>query len=321
MPPEAAPQVDVTLADPTATPQAAPRAERRPFRVMPPSEGGQSAAAPDAEPAADGGTPAPAKPAENPDQKYASLSKRVADQERALRKSAQERKTEQAELSRLRDLEAKLKADPYSVIDPDVLTQRVLKGVEKPKPEEKALSEAELARKELADLKAAMAEKEAKGERQALLSGLAQEMAGREDLAFSTWLGKPEELLTRIEKFKAEHGEATPEDAEQIAAELESEVRESVLEQLRDGVKRVPKLREAVLELAKSLAPKSESEPDQRVSDGQTRSAAPVLRSKTLSTSQAATVSERAAPSKTTRTYDEKVAAIEAKIAKRRAGK
>lgn len=268
--------------------------------VAPPTAGSVAAAvaskvnAPAAETAATETPAAPAVKAENADLKHAQLQRRLADQERAIRKEHASRKQLETQLA-----EARAKAEKYDageVADYDKLTERILRGEPKPKPEELAVKKADDAAKGIEQLRAELkAEKDAFVEKQ-YLTQLEQEIAKREDLAHLSWLpGQTKQLADRIKAFRAEYGESTEEDHNRIAVELEQENAAAVEKQLRAGYKKVPALKKLILELAKDLGATSETaQPDQRESQGRGSDAS--VRPSTTLPSRASGVSDRTGP-------------------------
>lgn len=267
-------------------------------------------------------TQAPAEPpkeepktAADADDKVSKLQRRLADMERMQRKAEVSRRQELAELAELRELRRRVQEADPSVVDYDKLTERVLKDGP-PKPEEIARTEAEKARAEVQKMREELEAERAQVRQTQLITNIKQAIDANEGFAFASWMGAAPALYERFEKFRTEHGECTADDQEAIASEFESELREKITEQIRSGAKRVPAVRKLISELAKELeasAP-SETRPDQQVSGGQSRAAAPVQTPRTLTTSQGSEATERRTQVQSTRTVAERREAALARL-------
>lgn len=295
------------MADTTATaPAAAPAAPAAPAT----QEAGVAAHAVPAAPEV-----APATKPENADLKHAQLQRRLADQERAVRKQANDNKLLQTKLAELEAIKAKY--DSGEVADYDKLTERILKGEKPQAKDEKALSEVEKIRAELAKEREERNVEKAQLSERENVAQLAHDLKERPEFAHVAWMGGAKRLHDECKKFEQEHGDITPDDRAEIAMRLESEISKTVAQQLREGVKSVPGLKKLVLELAKELAPASETQPGQRESQDQKGSSA-LGRSTTLP-SQASSVSDRAG--KPPRSDEERKAAALARIREQSAAK
>jgi len=260
--------------------------------------------------------------------KFVQLQGRFGAMERSGRKSAKQMTDLRARLDQYEAQEKAFTADPLKALEArgvkyETLTKAILNRPDDDEPEdptkklEERLAAVEKREQELDQQRVDQAENANKRQ---LFETLQSAVAKRDDLAITHNLGHHQTLLTRIQSFSTEHGQATNEDQQRIAATLEQEL-QGVLRKQLTGLMKAPSFRSLLEELtAEDPSDEPGETADAPSDEGEKAPATKGRRPRTVTKAVQAAVSERA-PANATRTPEERIAAAAARLDRERAAR
>lgn len=238
-------------------------------------DGGEAggAPAPAGEEAGGGALPAPAGPGlEQQLLESNTLRKSLEAEIRKLRAKAE---GYERDIAPLRELDALLADDPLAALKRkghhyNDLTARVMKSAEKDQTPEQ---------REIAELKAKIAEREereatqeqerqtaqARENKEKLIGAIATAIDGRTDVTYCAATGQAAKVHEELEQFVQDNGYVpTKEEQEEVLAKVEKRIREGVNRQVAELLKRSPEFKKYVLELLESGDGEPTEEPGQQ---------------------------------------------------------